>query len=383
MGFEFESDVSSPTKIKVIGIGGGGSNAVNGMFANRMSNNCIEFIVANTDAQALKTSIVPYKLQLGSKLTKGLGAGSNPEVGQRAAQEDREALQDALAGADMIFITAGMGGGTGTGAAPIIAEVAREAGALTVAVVTKPFLFEGQRRLQQSEAGLDQLVEKVDTLITIPNQKLLSVVERTTTILDAFKIADNVLRQAIQGISDLITVPGIINLDFADVRTIMSSKGNALMGIGIGTGENRAMNAAQHAVSSPLLEEASIEGAQGILINITGGTDILLSEIDEASTFITEKADRNANIIFGAVTNEALQGEIRITVIATGFGKTIPKVEKIPHQSAKTIDLDSFKGEKAAIRKMEQEKPDSVHDRISIYNSDIFEIPTFLRKQAD
>lgn len=383
MGFEFESDVSSPTKIKVIGVGGGGSNAVNGMFVNRMSNNCIEFIVANTDAQALKTSIVPYKLQLGSKLTKGLGAGSNPEIGQRAAQEDREALQDALAGADMIFITAGMGGGTGTGAAPIIAEVAREAGALTVAVVTKPFLFEGQKRLQQAEAGLEQLIEKVDTLITIPNQKLLSVVERTTTILDAFKIADNVLRQAIQGISDLITVPGIINLDFADVRTIMSSKGNALMGIGIGSGENRAMNAAQHAVSSPLLEEASIEGAQGILINITGGTDILLSEIDEASTFITEKADRNANIIFGAVTNEALQGEIRITVIATGFGKTIPKVEKIPHQPAKTIDLDSFKGEKAAIKKMEQEKPDSVHDRISIYNSDIFEIPTFLRKQAD
>lgn len=383
MGFEFESDVSSPTRIKVIGVGGGGSNAVNGMFANRMSNNCIEFIVANTDAQALKTSIVPYKLQIGSKLTKGLGAGSNPEIGQRAAQEDRESLQDALSGADMVFITAGMGGGTGTGAAPIIAEIAREVGALTVAVVTKPFLFEGQRRLQQSDAGLEQLVEKVDTLITIPNQKLLSVVEKTTTILDAFKIADNVLRQAIQGISDLITVPGIINLDFADVRTIMSSKGNALMGIGIGTGENRAMNAAQHAVSSPLLEEASIEGAQGILINITGGPDMLLSEIDEASTFITEKADRNANIIFGAVTNEALQGEIRITVIATGFGKAIPRVERIPHQPAKTIDLDSFKGEKAAIKKMEQEKSESIHERINIYNSDLFEIPTFLRKQAD
>lgn len=383
MSFEFESDVTSPTKIKVIGVGGGGSNAVNGMFANRMSNNCIEFIVTNTDAQALKTSIIPYKIQIGSKLTKGLGAGSNPEIGQRAAQEDREGLQEALAGADMIFITAGMGGGTGTGAAPIIAEVAREAGALTVAVVTKPFLFEGQRRIQQSEVGLEELVQKVDTLITIPNQKLLSVVEKTTTILEAFKVADNVLRQAIQGISDLITVPGIINLDFADVRTIMSSKGNALMGIGVGTGENRAMNAAQHAVSSPLLEEASIEGAQGILINITGGPDMLLSEIDEASTFITEKADRNANIIFGAVTNEALQGEMRITVIATGFGKAIPRIERIPQQQAKMIDLDSFKGEKAAVRKIEQERQEGMQERINIYNSDLFEIPTFLRKQAD
>ncbi|MEW6097222.1 MAG: cell division protein FtsZ [bacterium] len=385
MGFEFESDVSSPTKIKVIGIGGGGSNAVNGMFANRMSNNCIEFIVSNTDAQALKTSIVPYKIQIGAKLTKGLGAGSNPEIGQRAAQEDREALQEALAGADMIFITAGMGGGTGTGAAPIIAEIARESGALTVAVVTKPFLFEGQRRIQQSEAGLQELVNKVDTLITIPNQKLLSVVEKTTTILEAFKVADNVLRQAIQGISDLITIPGIINLDFADVRTIMSSKGNALMGIGIGTGENRAMNAAQHAVSSPLLEEASIEGAQGILINITGGPDMLLSEIDEASTFITEKADRNANIIFGAVTQESMQNEMRITVIATGFGKVTPKVERIPQQYAKTIDLDSFKGEKAAVtvKKIEQEKQEGIQERINIYNSDLFEIPTFLRRQAD
>lgn len=381
MGFEFESDVTTPTKIKVIGIGGGGSNAVNGMFANRMSNNCIEFMITNTDAQALKTSIVPYKIQIGGKLTKGLGAGSNPDVGQRAAQEDRAALQEILGGSDMIFITAGMGGGTGTGAAPVIAEVAREAGALTVGVVTKPFLFEGQRRIQQAEKGLEELIEKVDTLIVIPNQKLLSVVEKSTTILDAFKVADNVLRQAIQGISDLITVPGIINLDFADVRTIMSSKGNALMGIGIGTGENRAMHAAQHAVSSPLLEEASIEGAQGILINITGGADLLLSEIDEAATFITEKADRNANIIFGAVTDEALHGEIRITVIATGFGKAMPKVERIP--SGKTIDMESFKGEKAVVKKMDHEKQESLQERINIYNSDLFEIPTFLRRQAD
>ncbi|MEW6606007.1 MAG: cell division protein FtsZ [bacterium] len=383
MGFEFENDVTSPTKIKVIGVGGGGSNAVNGMFANRMSNSCIEFIVTNTDAQALKTSIVPYKIQIGGKLTKGLGAGSNPEIGQRAAQEDRETLQEALAGSDMIFITAGMGGGTGTGAAPIIAEIARESGALTVAVVTKPFLFEGQKRIQQGELGLAELVDKVDTLITIPNQKLLGVVEKNTTILDAFKVADNVLRQAIQGISDLITIPGIINLDFADVRTIMSSKGNALMGIGVGTGENRALHAAQHAVSSPLLEEASIEGAQGILINITGGTDMLLSEIDEAATFITEKADRNANIIFGAVTSEAIQGEIKITVIATGFGKTIPKIERVPQSQAKTIDMESFKGEKT-FKKAEYEKQqEAIQERINVYNSDLFEIPTFLRRQAD
>ncbi|MDI6736070.1 MAG: cell division protein FtsZ [bacterium] len=383
MGFEFESDVTTPTKIKVIGVGGGGSNAVNGMFANRLSNNCIEFMITNTDAQALKTSLVPYKIQIGGKLTKGLGAGSNPDVGQRAAQEDRTALQEILDGSDMVFITAGMGGGTGTGAAPVIAEVARESGALTVAVVTKPFLFEGQRRIQQSEKGLEELIEKVDTLIVIPNQKLLSVVERSTTILDAFKVADNVLRQAIQGISDLITVPGIINLDFADVRTIMSSKGNALMGIGVGTGENRAMHAAQHAVSSPLLEEASIEGAQGILINITGGTDLLLSEIDEAATFITEKADRNANIIFGAVTDESLHGEMRITVIATGFGKTMPKVEKIPQHTGKTIDIETFKGEKTMVKKMDYEKQEPSQERINIYNSDLFEIPTFLRRQAD
>ncbi len=383
MGFEFESDITTPTKIKVIGVGGGGSNAVNGMFANRLSNNCIEFMITNTDAQALKTSLVPYKIQIGSKLTKGLGAGSNPEIGQRAAQEDRSALQEILSGADMVFITAGMGGGTGTGAAPVIAEIARESGALTVAVVTKPFLFEGQRRIQQSEKGLEELIEKVDTLIVIPNQKLLSVVERSTTILDAFKVADNVLRQAIQGISDLITVPGIINLDFADVRTIMSSKGNALMGIGVGTGENRAMHAAQHAVSSPLLEEASIEGAQGILINITGGTDLLLSEIDEAATFITEKADRNANIIFGAVTDESLHGEMRITVIATGFGKTMPKVEKIPQHTGKTVDIETFKGEKTIVKKLDYEKQEPSQERINIYNSDLFEIPTFLRRQAD
>ncbi|MDI6780727.1 MAG: cell division protein FtsZ [bacterium] len=383
--FEFEDEVSTPTRIKVIGVGGGGTNAVNGMFANRSNNNCLEFIVTNTDAQALKNSPVPYKIQIGTKLTRGLGAGSNPEVGQRAAQEDRQSLSEALANADMVFITAGMGGGSGTGAAPVIAEIAKEMGALTVGVVTKPFLFEGQKRLRQADAGLEELVEKVDTLITIPNQKLLSVVDKNTTVVDAFKVADNVLRQAIQGISDLIVIPGLINLDFADVRAVMSSKGNALMGIGIGTGDNRAMDAAQQAVSSPLLEETSIEGAKGLLINITGGMDLLLSEVDEAASFISDKADKDATIIFGAVANENIGKEIYITVIATGFGQGMPKIEKVPViTTAKTIDFDSYK---AGVRKKydgERIAESMGYDnKIPIHNSDLWEVPAFLRKQAD
>lgn len=383
--FEFEDEVSTPTRIKVIGVGGGGTNAVNGMFANRSNNNCLEFIVTNTDAQALKNSPVPYKIQIGTKLTRGLGAGSNPEVGQRAAHEDRQALSEALANADMVFITAGMGGGSGTGAAPVIAEIAKEMGALTVGVVTKPFLFEGQKRLRQADAGLEELVEKVDTLITIPNQKLLSVVDKNTTVVDAFKVADNVLRQAIQGISDLIVIPGLINLDFADVRAVMSSKGNALMGIGIGTGDNRAMDAAQQAVSSPLLEETSIEGAKGLLINITGGMDLLLSEVDEAASFISDKADKDATIIFGAVANENIGKEIYITVIATGFGHGMPKIEKVPTMTtAKTIDFDSYK---AGVRKKydsERVAESMGYDnKITIHNTDLWEVPAFLRKQAD
>lgn len=383
MGFEFDGDITNLTKIKVIGVGGGGSNAVNEMYLQRADNNCIEFIITNTDAQALRTSAIPMKMQIGAKLTRGLGAGSNPEIGQRAAQEDRQALTDLLIGADMIFITAGMGGGTGTGAAPVIAEIAKEVGALTVAVVTKPFLFEGQKRISQAESGLSELINKVDTLITIPNQKLLNVVEKKTTILEAFKVADNVLRQAVQGISDLITVPGLINLDFADVKTVMGAKGNALMGIGIAEGENRAMNAAQQAISSPLLEEASIEGAKGILVNFTGGRDLLLSEIDEAASFITEKADRGADVIFGAVSDDSLANQMRITVIATGFGKAIPKVEKGTVVPAKTVDLEDFRQEKATAKKVYESERPSLQERINIYNSDLFEIPTFLRKQAD
>jgi cell division protein FtsZ len=279
----------------------------------------VEFLVANTDLQAMRTSLAPTKLQIGGKLTKGLGAGANPEVGKQAALEDTERILEALSGADMIFITTGMGGGTGTGAAPIIASLAAELGSLTVAVVTKPFGFEGKRRRVQAEQGIRSLRETVDTLITIPNERLLNFVERGTSLNDAFKIADDILRQAVQGISDLITVPGEINLDFADVKTIMHGMGMALMGTGVSSGEHRAVEAAQRAISSPLLEEASIEGAKGVLINITGGPDMTLFEVHEAASVIQEAADEEANIIFGTVIDPRMKDEVKVTVIATGF----------------------------------------------------------------
>ena len=310
-------DDQLPAKIKVIGVGGGGGNAVNRMIQAGIGG--IEFLVANTDQQAMRNSLAPIKIQIGSKLTKGLGAGANPDIGKQAALEDTDKILEALSGADMIFITTGMGGGTGTGAAPIIASLAAELGALTVAVVTKPFDFEGKRRRVQAEQGIRALRECVDTLITIPNQRLLNFVERATSLGDAFKIADDVLRQAVQGISDLITVPGEINLDFADVRTIMHGMGMALMGTGVSTGEHRAVEAAQRAISSPLLEEASIEGAKGVLINITGGSDMTLFEVHEAASIIQEAADDEANIIFGTVIDPRMRDEIKVTVIATGF----------------------------------------------------------------
>ncbi|MFN8544762.1 MAG: cell division protein FtsZ [Candidatus Binatia bacterium] len=309
-------------RIKVIGVGGAGGNAVNTMIAAGLPG--VDFIAANTDAQALRANLAPIKLQLGEKLTRGLGAGGNPEVGRRAAQEDLERLREYLTGADMIFVTAGMGGGTGTGAAPILAQVAREIGCLTVGVVTKPFQFEGKRRMKQADEGLRSLKETVDTLIAIPNQRLLSVAGRNSSILETFKKADDVLLQAVRGISDLITVHGLINLDFADVRAIMSEMGMAMMGAAMAQGENRAIEAAQKAISSPLLEDVSIEGARGVLINITGGPDLTLHEVNEAATLIQEEADEEANIIFGAVIDEAMAEEIRITVIATGFGDRIP-----------------------------------------------------------
>src|SRR3954449_5633955 len=303
--------------IKVVGVGGGGSNAVNRMVDAGLRG--VEFLAVNTDAQALLMCDADVKIHIGSKITRGLGAGADPNIGREAAMESRDELKEALKGADMVFVTAGKGGGTGTGAAPIIAEIARELGALTVGVVTRPFTFEGQKRGDQAEQGIRALREKVDTLIIIPNDRLLQVVEKRTSIVDAFRIADDVLRQGVQGITDLITVPGLINLDFADVRTIMREAGSALMGIGIASGENRAGEAARAAVSSPLLE-ASIEGATGILLNIPGPADLGLFEVNEAAEVVTGAADQNANVIFGAVVDEAMGDEITVTVIATGFG---------------------------------------------------------------
>jgi cell division protein FtsZ len=305
-------------RIKVIGVGGAGGNAVNTMIAAGLPG--VEFISANTDAQALRTNLAPFKVQLGEKLTRGLGAGGNPEVGKRAALEDVERLAEQLSGADMIFVTAGMGGGTGTGAAPVVAKVAKELGCLTVGVVTKPFFFEGKRRTKQADDGLRELKASVDTLITIPNQRLLAVAGRNSSIVESFKKADDILLQAVRGIADLITVHGLINLDFADVRAIMAEMGMAMMGAAVAAGENRAVEAAQRAISSPLLEEVAISGARGVLINITGGPDLSLHEVNEAATLIQEEADEEANIIFGAVIDESMGDEVRITVIATGFG---------------------------------------------------------------
>jgi cell division protein FtsZ len=312
--------------IKVVGVGGGGGNAVNTMIASGLPG--VEFITANTDMQALGVSLANTKVQLGAELTKGLGAGTNPEIGRQAALEDSEVIRDHLAGSDMVFITAGMGGGTGTGGAPVVARIAKELGALTVAVVTKPFQFEGKKRMRQAEEGMRELKDAVDTLIAIPNQRLLAIAGRNTSLLDTFKKADDILLQAVRGISDLITVHGLINLDFADVRTIMAEMGMAMMGAGIATGENRATEAAQKAISSPLLEDISIHGARGVLINITGSTDLSLHEVNEAATLIQEEAHEDANIIFGAVIDERMGDEIRITVIATGFADAHTEAKK-------------------------------------------------------
>lgn len=318
----------SPARIKVIGVGGGGGNAVNRMIAAQLRG--IDFISANTDVQALRRSLAPTKLQLGQTLTRGLGAGGNPEIGRKSALEDTEPILQLLDGADMVFITCGLGGGTGTGAAPILASLAAEIGALTVAVVTKPFGFEGRRRLQLAERGVEELRNSVDTLITIPNERLLSFVDRGTPLAEAFLIADDVLRQAVQGISDLITVPGEINVDFADVKTIMTGMGMALMGTGISKGENRAIEAAQRAISSPLLEETSIEGARGVLINIAGGRDLTLHEVAEAARIIADAVDPDANIISGMVIDESLNDEMKVTVIATGFDRSRERPSDLP-----------------------------------------------------
>jgi cell division protein FtsZ len=333
-----EFDDVSHAKILVIGVGGGGGNAVNTMISGNLDG--VEFVVANTDMQALEANMAPHKIQLGNALTKGLGAGANPDVGRRAAEESMQQIADLIAGADMVFVTAGMGGGTGTGAAPVIAQIARDCGALTVGVVTKPFGFEGKKRARQASEGIERLESSVDTLIVIPNNRLLALVGTQTSMVEAFRKADSVLLNAVQGISDLMTVPGLINVDFADVRTIMSGMGRALMGTGIGTGKRRATEAAETAISSPLLEDVSIDGATGILINITGGPDLTLHEVNEASSLIQQAAHEDANIIFGSVIDPNLSEEVRITVIATGFNHAAKTQVLVPHAPPRAHTTD-------------------------------------------
>lgn len=343
---DFDLDFNQFANIKVIGVGGAGNNAVNRMIEAGLKG--VEFLAVNTDAQSLHLSQSSNKIQIGAKLTKGLGAGANPEIGKKAAEESREEILEALKGADMVFVTAGMGGGTGTGAAPVVAEIAKELGALTVGVVTKPFTFEGRKRLTQADSGIKELKGRVDTLITIPNDRLLQVIDKNTSIIEAFRIADDVLRQGVQGISDLIAVPGLINLDFADVKTIMTDTGSALMGIGISSGDSRAMEAAKAAISSPLLE-TSIEGARGVLLNITGGSSLGLFEVNEAAEIIAQAADPEANIIFGAVIDESMGEEVRVTVIATGFDHKPDKKERSktemeikPFANHEDLDIPAF-----------------------------------------
>ncbi|MFY9584846.1 MAG: cell division protein FtsZ [Candidatus Acidiferrales bacterium] len=370
----FTEEQQHGARIKVIGVGGGGSNAVNRMIRAKVEG--VEFIAANTDLQALKLSHAPVKLQMGAKLTKGLGAGANPEIGRKAALEDTEKIIEVLEGADMVFLTTGLGGGTGSGAAPVVASLASELGALTVAVVTKPFAFEGKRRMLQAEHALTELVSCVDTVIVIPNERLMDTVERGTSFFEAFRIADDILRQAVQGISDIITIPGIINRDFADVRTIMQGQGYAVMGTAVASGANRAVDAANRAISSPLLEDNSIQGAQGILINVSGSSSLTLHEIHEASSIIQKAAHENANIIFGAVQDDAMKESVKITVIAAGFRET---ARRPAHQKPSYLP----KTWKAAHeRTVVDEVARNITEVIHEVPADDLDVPTFLRRQA-
>lgn len=375
---EFDTNLDSLATIKVIGVGGGGNNAVNRMIEHGVQG--VEFIAVNTDAQALNLSKAEVKMQIGGKLTRGLGAGANPEVGKKAAEESKEQIEEALNGADMVFVTAGMGGGTGTGAAPVIAQIARDLGALTVGVVTRPFTFEGKKRSNQAAGGIESMKEAVDTLIVIPNDRLLEIVDKSTPMLEAFREADNVLRQGVQGISDLIAVPGLINLDFADVKTIMSNKGSALMGIGVSAGENRATEAAKKAISSPLLE-TSIDGAQGVLMNITGGSNLSLYEVQEAADIVATASDQEVNMIFGSVINEDLKDEIVVTVIATGFNEEVAQGKSFRPtlgQVKPTSQSSSFEKPRREVRREEE-----VHEqpRVTTQQEDTLDIPTFLRNR--
>jgi cell division protein FtsZ len=370
---EFDLDIEQLAQIKVIGVGGGGSNAVNRMI--EMGVQGVEFIAVNTDAQALQLSRAEQKLKIGEKLTRGLGAGANPEVGRKAAEESREQIENALRGADLVFVTAGMGGGTGTGAAPAIADIARQMGALTVGVVTKPFSFEGRKRAQQAENGVKALKEKVDTLIVIPNDRLLEIVDKNTPMLEAFREADNVLRQGVQGISDLIAVPGLINLDFADVKTIMTERGSALMGIGVGSGENRASDAAKKAIMSPLLE-TSIDGARGVLLNITGGSNLSLYEVNEAADIVASASDQEVNMIFGAVINENLKDDIIVTVIATGFEESAQKAANLEKRQGNPV---TARPQVAAAKEEERVEVRPFQN----FNANNLDVPTFLRNRRN
>jgi cell division protein FtsZ len=373
------SDIENFALIKVVGVGGGGSNAVNRMIRAELLG--VEFIAVNTDAQALLLSDAPHKLRIGDKVTKGLGSGADPVVGRKSAEDDSEKLYEALKEADMVFVTAGMGGGTGTGAAPIIAEIAKDVGALTVAVVTKPFSFEGAKRRLLAEQGIAELVDKVDTLITIPNDRLLQVVEKKTSMVDAFRIVDDVLRQGVQGISDLITVPGLINLDFADVKTIMTNAGSALMGIGHGSGESRAADAARQAIMSPLLEQ-SIDGARGVLFTITGGPDLTLFEVNEAAEIIHAAADPEANIIFGAVIDERMGGEVKISVIATAFeqARAIRRLEGPTYKrQAPSVEQRATLASAVASAPMTAAQPKAEEPKK--YDANDLEVPSFLRRR--
>ncbi len=385
--FEFDETIEQSAVIKVIGVGGGGGNAVNTMVASGM--NKVDFMVANTDAQALRSSKASVKVQLGGQLTKGLGAGANPNVGRDAAIEDREKLADMLKGADMIFIAAGMGGGTGTGAAPVIAEVAREVGALTVGIVTKPFSREGKQRMAKADEGVRALKQHVDSLIIIPNDRLISIAPRSLGILDAFKPADDVLRQAVQGISDLITTSGFINVDFADVKAIMSERGMAMMGIGIADGDNRAVEAAIKAISSPLLEDIDVSGAKGVLVNITGSSSMTMDDFDAVNKTVHEKVHEDANIIIGVVIDEAMENTIKVTAIVTGFGDRFEATERgrgslsiMPNKqpNISNIDTPTFIRDR---QKSDSPRPTRHVGSVSFDDEDAYDIPTFLRKSVD
>jgi cell division protein FtsZ len=397
MQFFFADDTASGAKMKVVGVGGAGGNALNWMMGAGLKN--VDFIAINTDAQALDQNLAPPRIQIGKESTRGLGAGANPLIGRNAIEENRDEIRAALEGADMVFVTAGMGGGTGTGAAPIVAQIAKEIGALTVGIVTKPFAFEGKKRLAYAMQGIEELKQEVDTLIVIPNQRLIAIVDRNTTLEASFKLADDVLLQATRGISDLISVPGMVNLDFADVRTVMSKKGDALMGVGVGTGEHRAIEAAQQAISSPLLEEVSIDGAASVLINITGSSNLSLHDVADATTVITEAAGEEAEVIFGAVIDESVGDDIRITVIATGFNHVearsipvrasssfrLPEPQRMPARESLDFEAAS-NGNAPKIRPLTHEVNGRM-EPVVVGNDDEavtkFEIPTFLRRQMD